>query len=270
MNVMGNGPSCVNGSGVSAVLISFNEEKRIGPCLDSLRWADEIVVVDAGSSDATREIARRYTERVFDIPWKGFGLQKQAAVDLASQRWIFNVDCDERVTEDLAAEIRNIVGLDGGPAAWSVPRKTYIGGKWIRHAGWYPDRTVRLFEKTKGRFSASLVHERVVVDGEVGRCAGHLLHRSFEGVPDLFRKIPPYSEASARQMFEQGRRGGNLDLLLRPAFAFFRSYLWNLGLLDGWEGFAIGVSTFTAVFCKYAKLRELRKVERGEGADGRG
>jgi (heptosyl)LPS beta-1,4-glucosyltransferase len=248
------------GSGVSVVLISLNEEKRIGACLDSLRWADEIIVVDSGSSDATRDIARRYTDLVFEIPWQGFGPQKQAAVDRASRRWVFNVDCDERVTEELAAEIRAIVGRGSGPAAWAVPRKTYIGGKWIRHAGWYPDPTIRLFEKTKGRFSTSLVHERVVVEGEVGRCEGHLLHYSFDGVADLFRKVAPYSEASARQMFEEGRRCGYPDLVLRPVLAFLKSYFLKLGILDGWEGLAIGASTFTATHRKYSRLRELRRL----------
>lgn len=260
MNVMRSDSSGVSGSGVSAVLISLNEEKRIGACLESLRWADEIIVVDSGSSDATREIARRYTDLVYEIPWQGFGPQKQSAVDRASHRWVFNVDCDERVTEELAAEIRNIVGLGSGPCAYAVPRKTYIGRKWIRHAGWYPDPTIRLFEKSKGRFSTSLVHERVVVDGEVGRCVGHLLHYSFAGVADLFRKVAPYSEASARQMFEEGRGCGYPELVLRPVLAFLKSYVWKLGLFDGWEGLAIGASTFMSVHRKYSRLRELRKL----------
>jgi (heptosyl)LPS beta-1,4-glucosyltransferase len=246
--------------GISVVLISFNEEKRIGACLESVRWADEIIVVDSGSSDATREIARRYTDLVFEMPWQGFGPQKQSAVDRASHRWIFNVDSDERVTEELAVEIRKIVGLAEGPAAYSVPRKTYIGAKWIRHAGWYPDATIRLFEKAKGRFSPSLVHERVVVEGEVGRCAEHLLHHSFAGVADLFRKVAPYSEASARQMFQEGRGCGYPELAVRPVLAFLKSYVWKLGILEGWEGLAIGASTFTAVHRKYSRLRELRKL----------
>jgi (heptosyl)LPS beta-1,4-glucosyltransferase len=252
--------SGVAGPGVSVVLISFNEEKRIGACLESVRWADEIIVVDSGSSDATREIARRYTDLVFEIPWQGFGPQKQSAVDRASHRWVLNVDCDEQVTEELATEIRKIVGLGSGPPAYSVPRKTYVGAKWIRHADWYPDATIRLFEKAKGRFSASLVHERVVVEGEVGRCTGHLLHHSFEGVADLFRKVAPYSEASARQMFQEGRGCGYPELVVRPVLAFLKSYVWRLGLLDGWEGLAIGASTFAAVQRKYSRLRELRKL----------
>ena len=253
-------PSSAAGAGVSVVLISFNEEKRIGACLESLRWADEIIVVDSGSSDATREIARRHTDLVFETPWQGFGPQKQSAVDRASHRWVFNVDCDEQVTGELAAEIRKIVGLGSGPCAYSVPRKTYIGAKWIRHAGWYPDPTIRLFERTRGRFSTSLVHERVVVDGDVGRCTGHLLHYSFAGVDDLFRKIPRYSEPAALQMFAQGRRCGRLELALRPVLAFLKSYLLKLGILDGREGLAIAASTYVAIHRKYSRLRELRKL----------
>ena len=259
MNGMGKGPSGANGSGVSAVLISFNEEKRIGPCLDSLRWADEIVVVDSGSTDATREIARGYTDRVFDIPWKGFGPQKQAAVELASHDVVLNVDCDERVTPELAKEIGGILSGPGMAAAYTVPRRTFLGGKEIRHCGWYPDRTTRLFDRTRARFSVDLVHERVEVSGETVPLKGHLLHYSFSGIGEMIPKIDRYSDLSARQMFGRGKRCGILDLTLRPAFAFFNTYLLRLGFLDGVEGLVISATTSWLAFAKYAKLRELER-----------
>lgn len=264
MNVIRKGSSGGNRSGVSAVLISLNEEKRIGPCLDSLRWADEIVVVDSGSSDATREIARRYTDRVFDIPWKGFGPQKQAAVELASHDVVLNVDCDERVTPELAEEIGGILSGPGMGAAYTIPRRTFLGAKEIRHCGWYPDRTTRLFDRTRARFSTDLVHERVEVSGETAPLAGHLLHYSFSGIGEMIPKINRYSDLSARQMFERGRRCGIADLTLLPAFAFVRTYLLRLGFLDGVEGVVISATTSWLTFAKYAKLRELERLS-GKG-----
>ncbi|HAM32600.1 MAG TPA: LPS biosynthesis protein, partial [Deltaproteobacteria bacterium] len=192
---------------VSAVVIAFNEERNIGACLESLGWADEIVVVDSGSSDETPEIARRYTDKVFKVPWKGFGPQKQAAVERASHDVVLNVDCDERVTPALAGEIERLLAGEDVAAAYTVPRRTFVGEKEIRHCGWYPDRTTRLFDRTKGRFTADLVHERVDVSGETRPLRNHLLHHSFTGIGEILGKMNRYSDLSARQMFERGRKG---------------------------------------------------------------
>ena len=249
---------------ISAVVIARDEGKNIAPCLESLRWADEIVVVDSGSTDGTPEIARRYTDKVFNVPWKGFGPQKQAAVDLAAHDIVLNVDCDERVTPELAEETGGILSGSGMAAAYTVPRRTFLGGKEIRHCGWYPDRTTRLFDRTRARFSTDLVHERVEVSGGTAPLKGHLLHYSFSGIGEMIPKIDRYSDLSARQMFERGRRCGIADLTLRPAFAFFRTYLLRLGFLDGVEGMVISATTSWLTFAKYAKLRELeRSSEKG-------
>jgi len=249
---------------LSAVVIARNEAARIGECLESLRFTDEIVVVDSGSSDGTREIARRYTDKVFDVPWKGFGPQKQAAVELASNDIVLNVDCDERVTPELAEEIGEILSGPATAAAYTVPRRTFLGGKEIRHCGWYPDRTTRLFDRTRARFSADLVHERVEVSGDTVPLAGHLLHYSFSGIGDMIPKLNLYSDLSARQMFERGRRCGIADLTLRPAFAFLKTYLLRLGFLDGVEGVVISATTGWLAFAKYAKLRELERASMKE------
>ncbi|QEM67231.1 glycosyltransferase family 2 protein [Geobacter sp. FeAm09] len=243
---------------LSVVIIAKNEAERLDACLQSAAWADEIVVVDSGSSDATREIARRYTDKVFDIPWRGFGPQKQAAVDLATNDWIFNIDCDERLTPGLAAEIRGILAADCAAGAYSVPRRTFLGSKEIRHCGWYPDRTIRLFDRRRARFSDSLVHERVVTEAETGTCREHLLHYSFAGVAPLLTKLNHYTELSARQMFERGRGCSVLDIVFRPLFALFKTYVLRLGFLDGVEGVVVSVSNAVSVFYKYVKLRELR------------
>ncbi|MCL5966777.1 MAG: glycosyltransferase family 2 protein [Deltaproteobacteria bacterium] len=251
---------------LSAVVISFNERDRIAECLASLAFADEIVVVDAGSTDGTADIARKYTTRVVHVPWKGFGPQKQAAVELARHDVILNVDCDERVTPELAREIAEVLSGDGMLAGYSVPRKTFLGSKEIRHSGWYPDRTVRLFDRKRARFSDSIVHERVIVDGETGALRRHLVHYSFPGVADLFRKMDRYTDLSARKMFEEGRRCHVTDLTVRPFLAFAKSYLARAGFLDGVEGFVIGVAAAVHVFAKYAKLRDLARASRGGAA----
>lgn len=247
---------------VSAVVIAKNEERRIAPCLESLSWVDEIVVVDSGSTDGTVETARRFTDKVRFLPWKGFGPQKQAAVDLACHDIVLNVDCDERVTPELADEIRSILSSGSMLAGYSIPRRTFLGEKEIRHGGWYPDRTVRFFDRTKARFSDDLVHERVVVSGEVGECRGHLLHYSFDGFSDLLEKLNRYSDLSARQMRDRGRRCGIADVTLRPLAAFLKTYVLRLGLLDGFEGLVVSAATALLTFSKYAKLRELNRTRR--------
>ncbi len=251
---------------VSAVVIAFNEERNIAACLESLRWADEIVVVDSGSADRTREIALRYTDKVFDVPWKGFGPQKREAVDRASHDVVFNADCDERVTPELAEEIAGVLSGAAMAAAYTVPRRTFFGGKEIRRCGWYPDRTTRLFDRRKARFSGDLVHERVEVSGEPLPLRHHLIHHSFSGIGDVLGKMNRYGDLSARQMFERGKRCGISDLTLRPAFAFLKTYLFRLGFLDGVEGLVISAASAWMVFTKYAKLRE-RTQSAGKGTD---
>ena len=244
---------------LSVVIIAKNEAARIEECLQSVAWADEIVVVDSGSSDATCDIARRYTDKVHFIPWRGFGPQKQAAVNLASHDWILNIDCDERMSPELAVEIRNILEHDAPQCTYSIPRRTFLGQKEIKHCGWSPDRTVRLFNRTKARYSDSLVHERVVTDGGTSPCCEPLLHFSFTGLSSLLTKLDQYSDLSARQMFDQGRRASLFDWTFRPLFAFFKTYLLKAGILDGVEGLIISVTTALLTFAKYIKLYELKK-----------
>lgn len=242
---------------LSVVIISKNEAERIDGCLASVTWADEIVVVDSGSTDSTLEIVRRYTDKIYTIPWQGFGPQKQSAVNLASHDWVLNVDCDERVSLELAEEIKGILSLDVPESAYSIPRRTFFGRKEIKHCGWYPDWTIRLFDRTKSRYSDSIVHERVVTDGVVSTCREHLLHYSFAGLSPLLEKLNFYSDLSARQMFDQGKLCSLFDLSVRPLIAFLKTYLFKAGILDGVEGLVISTTTAMLTFAKYAKLREL-------------
>ncbi len=250
---------------VSAVVICFNERDRIAGCLESLAWADEIVVVDSGSTDGTLEIARGYTSRVFEIAWLGFGPQKQAAVERAAHDIIFSLDCDERVTPELAVEIMEVLRRGSMPAAFSVPRRTFLGDKEIRHSGWTPDRTVRLFDRRQARFSDAAVHERALVTGDTGRLEHPIIHYSFAGISDILSKMNRYTDLSATQMFESGRRCGFSDYTLRPFLAFAKSYLLRGGFLDGVEGLEIAVAGGLHVFAKYIKLRELERRAAGGG-----
>ncbi len=250
---------------VSAVVISFNEKDRIAACLESIGWADEIVVVDSGSTDGTRRIARGYTSNVFEIPWRGFGPQKRAAVERASHDIIFSLDCDERATPELAAEIAEVLGRGAIAPAFTVPRRTFLGGKEIRHSGWVPDRTVRLFDRRQAGFSDSPVHERVIVSGETARLERPILHYSFGGISDILLKMNRYTDLSARQMFESGRRCRLADITLRPLLAFVKPYLFRLGFLDGVEGLEIAVAGALHVFAKYIKLREMERCPAGKG-----
>ncbi len=245
---------------LSAVLIASNEAHRIAACLESLAFADEIVVVDSGSSDGTREIALRYTDRVFVHPWCGFGPQKQAAVELARHDMVLNVDCDERVTPELGREILGILSGARSAVAYQVPRRTFLGAKEIKHCGWYPDRTVRLFDRRRAHFGPELVHEGVVVNGETGRCREHLMHYSFQGLADLLVKMNRYTDLSASQLSAKGRSASLFDLTLRPSAAFAKTYFLKLGFLDGVEGFEVSVANAMSTFVKYMKLRELNRA----------
>lgn len=249
---------------VSSVLISCNEERRISACLESLFWADEIVVVDSGSTDETVSIARRYTDRVFTIPWQGFGLQKQTAVNLASHDLVFVIDCDERVTPELAQELQLLASAPTLLPAYSVPRRTFVSNREIRHCGWYPDRTVRFFDRSQSHFSDSPVHERVIVTGALGACRHHLLHYSFDGFADMLRKMNRYTDMGAEQLHAAGRRANVIDVTIRPLYTFLRTYLLQQGFRDGFPGYLVSVSNAVSVFSKYAKLMERLKDQEAD------
>jgi len=242
--------------GISVVIIAKNESRNIEECLKSVLWADEIIVVDSGSSDGTQEIALRYTNRLYFVEWLGFGLQKQKAVDLAGNDWVFNIDCDERATPELAQEIMKTVCPEPSYYAFTVPRRTFIGTKEIKHSGWYPDRTIRLFHRKHARFSDSIVHERVEAAGTVGACRSDMLHYSFRNFAEIIDKLNKYAMLSAEQMAAAGKRCSYFDLLLRPPAAFIKIYLIRFGFLDSIEGLGIAVLTATQTFLKYMMLRE--------------
>ena len=247
--------------GLSAILITKNEEVNVADCLASLTFADEIIVVDSGSVDRTEEICRRDPRvRWYSEEWKGYGPQKNSALDKAEGPWIFSIDADERVTPELAEEVDALDLEVASVDAFRVCRRNFFGGKWVRHGGWYPDYLVRLWRKDSGRFDGRSVHEAVRVSGAVGTLDGELLHFTYRDTADFLERMNRYSALGAQEMSRSGRRATTADLLLRPPYTFFRMFFLQRGFLDGALGFRLAVLYAKYTFAKYAKLAEI--VER--------
>lgn len=241
---------------ISVIVITKNEAHNIAECLESVRWADEIVVVDAESSDDTVMHAKKFTEKVFVRPWKGFADAKQFALDQCSNEWILWLDADERVMPELADEIASYFGGTPGHVALTVARRAYFLGRWIRYSGWYPGRVTRLFNKTHARFNTAAVHEGLIVDGPVGSLHNDLLHYTDPNIYHYFSKYNRYTTLAADEAYEKQKRAGISDLLVRPTWMFIRMYILRLGMLDGMQGFLLALFSSSYVFTKYAKLRE--------------
>jgi glycosyltransferase involved in cell wall biosynthesis len=242
---------------ISALVITRNEERNIADCLASLAFADEIIIVDSGSTDRTEEICSRDSRvRWFSEPWKGFGRQKNSALDKAGNDWVFSIDADERVSTGLAAEIDALKRSDPGGDAYRIPRKSFFGERWVRHGGWYPDYTIRLWRRGAGRFVDRSVHEVVRVEGKVGTFRGDLLHYTYRDTADFVERMNRYSTLGAGELRKNRVRCTLPDLLFRPPFTFFRMYILRRGFLDGALGFRLAVLYAMYTFLKYAKLRD--------------
>jgi glycosyltransferase involved in cell wall biosynthesis len=245
--------------GVTATVITLNEAANIAAALESVRWADEIVVVDAESTDDTVSIARRYTDRVIVRPWPGYVDQKNFAASQARNDWIFSLDADERVPPALAAEIKALLAAGPPCAGYRVPRVNHFLGRWIRTTDWYPDYQLRLYDRRRARWAGRYVHESVRADGEVGRLRTDLEHYSFRDVAHHVRTINRYSSLAARQMFEDGRRAGPLRIVLHADAAFLRNYLLRGGFRDGTAGLVVSMLNAYYVLLKFVKLWEMEK-----------
>jgi glycosyltransferase involved in cell wall biosynthesis len=242
---------------LSVTIITRDEAANLAAALDSVAWADEIVVVDSESTDATTEIARRYTSKVLVRPWPGYVAQKNRAADEASHDWILSLDADERVSPALAKEIQAL--LHGDPAApgYRVPRVTFHLGRWIRSTDWYPDYQLRLYDRRRARWAGRLVHESVKADGPVVDLAGELQHYAYRDLSHHLQTMDRYTTLAARQMRDDGRTAGWFDLAVHPPAAFFRNYVLRGGFRDGLPGLVISTLNATYVALKFAKLLEL-------------
>jgi len=256
---------------LSVCVIACNEERNIGDCLESVKWAAEIILLDSYSTDRTAEIARRYTDKVFQAPWEGFSRNKNMCIGKATNEWILVLDADERVTPELKDEI---CSLAGGADGYFVGRKNFFLGRWIRHCGWYPDYSIRLFRRGKGVFGERSVHEAVRVEGTTAKLSQPLLHYTYTSVHQFIGRLNRYSTLAAEEICRrQGPLGAGrlrwhtcLSLLARPGFTFFKMYVLKLGFLDGKDGFLISFFYSYYVFMKYAKSWEATRRKRNDAA----
>lgn len=248
---------------VSAIVVCLNEEERIRDCLESLRWCDEIVVVDSFSTDRTPEICRNYTDRFIQRPWAGYRDQKAYAHSQATKDWVLLVDADERVTAELQNEILEVLARESGRyAGYSIPRLVHYLGRWWWRGGWYPDYDVRLFRRDRATWGGSDPHEKIIVDGAVRRLRHPLHHFSYRNIEDHLNRINRFTSISSRELSKSGRRWRLSEALLRPPVRFFHSYIWKRGFMEGFGGLYVAVTAAVYVFLKYAKLWEIEVEEK--------
>ena len=255
----GSSPMQANREGdsrIAVVIITKNEEQNIGACLESVRWADEKIVIDAESCDKTVELARASGAKVSVRPWPGFGLQKNFGMAQASSDWILILDADERVTEELRSEVRFCIEgwKRGAPVAYRIPRRNFFYGAWVQRGGVYPDYQVRLFRRGIAQYNDVTVHENLIVDGEIGTLAGHIDHYTERRIQDHFKKFGLYTTLAAQEKARRIRTVYWSDLVFRPLVIWTKTYVLKQGCRDGVRGLIVCVFASMYTFVKYAKL----------------
>jgi glycosyltransferase involved in cell wall biosynthesis len=243
---------------ISAAIITFNEEKNIKRCIDSLSFCDEIVVVDSLSSDDTCNIARELGAKVIDQKFLGHIAQKQLAVDSCTNEWILSLDADEEVSDELRNSILKLVRSPFNHDAYSMNRISFHLGRWIKHGGWYPDKKVRLFNKTKAKWGGYNPHDMVIVDGTTGHINGDIKHYVFKDLRHNIDTNNSYSSIMAEDLDKNGKNFSYTKLFFKPIGKFFETYIYKRGFLDGMPGFIIAVGAAYSMFLKFAKLWEIQ------------
>jgi glycosyltransferase involved in cell wall biosynthesis len=242
---------------LSVCVITSAEEERIRACLDSVAWADEIVVVDAESTDKTAAIAREFTDKVIVRPWPGFAAQKNFALEQASGDWILSLDADERVTRELREAIERVLAANGPADGYFVPRRNIFWGQWVRHGKLYPDWQLRLLRRGAGKFVEQQVHESVRVEGPTARLVdAPLTHESYRDLGDFLARSSRYASLAAEEWIASGRGISATDIVLRPLGRFLSMYVVHAGFLDGWRGFFLAVLYAQYVFHRSMKVWE--------------
>ncbi len=242
---------------ISVYIIAFNEADKIGAALESVQWADEIIVADSFSTDDTAAIAEKFGAKIVQIPFKGFGSLRNDAIHACTHDWIFSLDSDERCTDMAKNEILNIINSKDSLDAYYVPRRNYFMGKWIKHAGFYPDyRQPQLFRKEALKFKNDAVHERydVISDQKCGYMKAFINQVPFKNLEEMIHKANRYSTLGAEKLQASGKTSGIMKAFLHGFWAAFTMYVLKLGFLDGWPGFVIAFANFEGTFYKYAKL----------------
>lgn len=250
---------------ISSIVIAKNEEQNIGRCIESqLDCFDDIhIFVDESSTDKTFDVASAYKNvNIHKVIWKGYSETKREALLSTENDWVFWIDADEAVTAGLAGEIVEFKNSSPEFDAYSVPRKAFFLGKWIRHCGWYPDRVTRLFNKSKVKFSDNRVHEHLIYEGGTGLLVNDLEHFTDPDIEHYFKKFNSYTSLAAKELHKSGRKSQISDILLRPAFIFFKMFLLKRGFLDGLHGFILSIFSSLYVFTKYCKLWELNNTDK--------
>lgn len=242
---------------IAAIVITKNEERNITACLESLKWVDELIVVDAESADRTVKLAKAHTSKVYVRPWPGYGPQKNFAMDQVAADWVLIVDADERVTDELREEILGLLKTPGQAVAYRIPRRNFYYGCWIRGAGQYPDPQLRLVRRGRGRYNDLPVHEHLEVEGPVGDLRGHLDHHTHPTVVSHELKIERYSTLAAEERIRNGKSATAwYHLLFNPGWTFMKFYLFRGGHRDGLPGFIVSGFSAAHVLLKYAKIWE--------------
>ena len=248
---------------LSVFVMAYNDAHQLRACLESVAWADELIVVDSYSTDATEKISREFTDKVYQHEFKGFGRLRNEAVAHVTHDWVFSLDTDERATPEIRDEIRTLLSQGSDADAYFVPRKNWFLGRWIRHGGWYPDyRQPQLFRKDRMRYREDLVHEGFELEGKIGYLKEHVVQYPFRDVDHFLAKMERYSHLMARRMVEQGRRFHTHQLVTHSCFTFFKMYVARAGCLDGVPGLILAGLYAYYTFIKYASLWEMtRNVE---------
>ena len=242
---------------ISAALIARNESSNIREAIETLSFADQIVVADTGSSDDTVQIAKNAGAEVHSVTFEGFGNTKNKALGFCKGQWVLFIDADERVSLELAEQVTKAAENNSATSGYKINRFTYFLGKPIRHSGWYPDYVLRFFRRDKGRFSDNLVHEKVEVEGTVESLKGELIHYSYRSLEQYLDKMNEYSTLSAEEMNAGGKKAHISDIIFRPLSIFLKMYISRAGFLDGLNGLILALLSAYHVFIKYVKLRQL-------------
>jgi len=245
---------------ISVIIITKNESGHIARCLKSISWADEIIVLDSGSTDDTVLICKQYTDHVYETDWPGFGPQKQRALDKATGDWVLSIDSDEQVTDELKQEILQAIESNEIPG-YEIPRLSSYCGRQIKHGGWWPDHVLRLFQRQYGMFSDDIVHEQVLVDGKTQKLQNPILHEAFINPEEVLHKINSYSTLGAKKLFDKGKSASLGTAILKGFWTFFRTYILKASFLDGSQGLMLAISNAEGAYYKYLKLLDLRNKQ---------
>ncbi|MDO9424722.1 MAG: glycosyltransferase family 2 protein [Methylobacter sp.] len=242
---------------LSVIIITKNEAEHISRCLASVSWADEIIVLDSGSVDGTVDLCKAYTDKAFMTDWPGFGKQKQRALDKAQGDWVLSIDADEVVTSELRVEIEKALRQERYNG-YEIPRLSSYCGRQMRHGGWWPDHVLRLFRRDCGQFTDSVVHERIIVQGQIGQLTTPLLHDAFINLDEVLHKVNCYSTLGAASLYQRGVRSSLSKAILKAFWTFIRTYWLKAAILDGRQGLMLSISNAEGAYYKYLKLLELQ------------